>query len=132
YRAHVEPAPASRKGSVIGDAIVATAYAKAGDRRGGQRREQLEEAVVRVEHRGPVSREPGHELALRPRQMVLRLEELHVHDADVRDDADLRTGQGHETCDIACTLKAHLEDESGVIRLQAEDGRRNAGFGVEV
>ena len=62
----------------------------------------------------------------------MRGEELHVHGADVGDDADRRLGQGNEPADVAGPLHTHLEHQAGVLPLEAEHGQRDAGLGVEI
>ncbi len=76
--------------------------------------------------------EGRYELTFATRQLFLRGKELHVHGADVGDDANRRPRELREAGDVAGALHPHLEHERGVLGLELEHRHRHAGLGVEV
>ncbi len=94
--------------------------------------QERKERVVRIEDGQPGLWEGRHQLTFATRQLFLRGEELHMHRADVGDDANRRPGQLREAGDVACALHPHLQHERGVLGLELEHRHRHAGLGVEV
>jgi hypothetical protein len=93
---------------------------------------EIGELIVRVHDRRALRRQTFDGLAFRTRHPFDAAEAFEVLGAGVGDDSDRRPCDAHELGDLACMVRAHLDDREAVLRVEPQQSHWNADVIVEI